>query len=162
MTDPRPERVTHPTLLLPSALAPGENYASVERILLCDDLPQATLHIPHWRIDGRPAAIRVRALSLDEREIVQAQKTIADQYCRIWQYGCVQPSFTQEQAEALRRKNPYAVEQGAQFMLMLGNLDQEWIAHAVEARTAAPPAGSQEDAGAQPDTGKPDRVRRVA
>lgn len=154
--------VTHPSSLAPSPLAAGEEYASVTQILECEDLPHATLHIPHWRIRGKPAAIRVRALSLDERERVQLEKTTADQYCLTWHLGCVSPTFTVEQAQALKRKNPIAVESAVSFIWNLSALNQEWIDHVVQAQTGADaaPAASDDRAAADPESAA--RVRRVA
>jgi hypothetical protein len=130
-------RITHPDYLLPSRLAAGEEYASVGAILECDDLLQATLHIPHWKIGGKEAAVRVRALSLSEREQVQRCATVVEQYCLTWQLGCVAPTFSQEQATALARKNPHAVEQGALFIWTLAALDQEYIDRVVQQETGA-------------------------
>lgn len=166
MSEPR---ATHPTSLLPSTLAAGEEYASVSAILECDDLPQATLHIPYWRVAGKPAAIRVRGLSLDEREQVQragrlanGQTDLAAQYCLTWQLGCVLPRFTAEQADALRRKNAHAVEQGALFIWTLSALDQGWIDHVVQQQTGAEPAPPPDDERAADDSESAPRVRRVA
>lgn len=159
MSEPR---VSYPTSLAPSKLAAGEEYASVTQILECDDLPQATLHIPHWRIRGAPAAIRVRALSLEERERVQQEKTIADQYCLTWHLGCISPPFTPEQAQALRRKNPIAVESGANFIWTLSALNQDWIEHVVQQQTSAEPPSAEGELSAAADTNDSPRVRRVA
>jgi len=159
MSEPR---VTYPQTFVPSKLAAGEEYASVTAILECDDLPQSTLHIPHWRIGGKEAAVRVRALSLEERERVQALPSVTDQYCLTWQLGCVSPSFTVDQANALRRKNPHAVEQGANFIWLLSALDQEWIEYVVENATGAEPASTADEPDAAADERPTARVRRVA
>lgn len=154
--------VTYPQTFVPSKLAAGEEYASVAAILECDDLPQATLHIPHWRINGKEAAVRVRALSLEERERVQKEPSIVEQYCLTWHLGCVNPPLTIDQAKALRSKNPHAVEQGAEFIWLLSALDQEWIAHVVETQTRAEPAPPADEPDAAADERPTARVRRVA
>ena len=154
--------ITHPQTFVPSRLAAGEDYASVAAILECSDLPEATLHIPHWRIGGKAAAVRVRALSLEERERVQQVQSTMDQYCLTWHLGCLNPPLTIEQANALRRKNPHAVEQGANFIWLLSALDQEWIAHVVETQTNAPPAEAADDGEPAADRDDSPRVRRVA
>ena len=159
---------TYPQTLLPSTLAAGEDYASVSQILECDDLPQATLHIPHWRVNGKPAAIRVRAPSLSERDQIQKAGNATAQYCLTWQLCCVMPRFTTDQANRLSEKNPNAVEQGARFMWLLAALDQEWIADVVQQRTDAPPAqppppaDADADADSGTDSGDAARLRRVA
>jgi hypothetical protein len=164
MSDPN---VTYPQTFLPSRLAAGEDYATVGQILACDDLKQATLHIPHWRIDGKPAAIRVRALSLTERDRVQKEDDIVTQYCLTWQLGCVAPSFTADQAAGLADKNPHAVEQGARFIWLLAALDQDWIDHVVTTNTAAPaveaPADREPgtDSDAHPPARRMDRPSRL-
>lgn len=153
--------IIYPDSLLPSSLADGEAYASVRDILENDDLQQATIHVPYWRVNGRAAAIRVRALTLEERERVNSLTDAADQFCRIWQYGCMQPVFTQEQAQALRRKNPNAIDQVARFILTLSRLDQDWIARVVEEQTQAAPA-VQDEQDEQPDASPTRRIKRVA
>lgn len=159
---------THSQTLLPSKLAAGEDYASVTHILECEDLPQATLHIPHWRIGGKPAAIRVRALSLSERDRVQREQDATAQYCLTWQLCCVMPRFTTDQANRLAEKNPIAIEQVARFIWLLASLDQEWIEHVVETRTDAPAAEAESaatadtDAGSAADSDDSPRMRRVA
>jgi len=153
--------ITHPQTFMPSKLAAGEEYASVEAILQCSDLPHATLHIPHWRIGGVSLAIRVRALSLVERDRVQREEDTVAQYCLTWQLACVVPTFTPEQANALANKNPHAVEQAARFIWLLSALDQEWIDHVVSTATDAPPIATGADASPAADTGQTIRARRV-
>jgi hypothetical protein len=158
MTEPN---VTHPQTFIPSRLQAGEDYATVGQILECDDLPHATLHVPHWRINGKPAAIRVRALSLVERDRVQREEDTVAQYCLTWQLGCTAPTFTADQAARLADKNPEAVEQGARFIWMLSALDQEWIDHVVTAQTNAEPAPPESVTSAAADTPASARARRV-
>jgi|GEM_PF-2987748 len=161
------DRITYPDMLMPSKLAVGEDYASVTAILACEDLQQATVHIPQWRIGGQPAAVRVRALSLSEREQVQKCATLNEQYCLTWQLGCMLPAFTAEQANALANKNPNAVEQGALFIWTLSALDQEYIDRVVQQQTGAEPPPADESPPADKQTQLADanprqRVRRVA
>lgn len=146
-------QATYAQTFLPSRLASGEEYATVSQILECDDLPQSTIHIPHWRINGKPAAVRVRALSLRERDQVQREQDVIKQYCLTWQIACIAPTFNQDQAARLESKNPHAVEQGARFIWLLSALDQDWIDHVVTTQTAAPAdaAGTERGAAADPD-----------
>jgi len=158
MSDPS---VTHPQTFLPSRLTAGEDYATVSQILGCDDLPHATLHIPHWRVNGAPVAIRVRALSLMERDRVQRESDAVAQYCLTWQLACVVPTFTEAQANQLADKNPHAVEQGARFMWLLSALDQDWIDHVVTTQTAAPAADAPTDERSAADPDNHPRARRM-
>jgi len=153
--------VTYPQAFIPSKLAADETYATVEQILLCSDLPQATLHIPHWRIGGVAVAVRVRALSLVERDLVQRETDTVEQYCLIWQLGCVVPTFTQAQANQLAEKNPHAVEQGASFIMTLSALNQDWIDHVVTTQTNAPAASASAEPGAAADPSHRARARRL-
>lgn len=155
------DRITYPDVLMPSKLAAGEAYASVTAILECDDLPQATLHIPQWRINGAEAAVRVRALSLLERDRIQQAKTVVEEYCLTWHIGCMVPAFNMDQANALAQKNPHAVEQGALFIWTLSALDQEKIDRVVQHQTGAepPPTDKPVPLADAPPRG---RVRRVA
>ena len=153
--------ITHPQALIPSKLAPGEEYATISQILECVDLPHATLHVPHWRVAGAPMAVRVRALSLVERDRVQREEDTVAQYCLTWQLACVVPTFTPEQANALAHKNPHAVEQVARFIWILSALDQEWIDRVVTTSTDAEPAAPDADARAAANTPARERTRRV-
>ena len=56
--------------LLPTSLAAGETYASVDDILTCSDLAEATIRVPGWKKGGRALVIRVRAPSLEQRELI--------------------------------------------------------------------------------------------
>lgn len=155
MSDDR--SATHPQTLLPSRLAAGAEYATTAQILECDDLPQVTLHIPHWRM-----WIRVRALSLSERDQVQKANDTTAQYCLTWQLACVAPQFNQDQAARLTSKNPIAVEQVARFIWLLASLDQEWIEDVVTRRTDAPATTAGADESSAADPADSPRIRRVA
>ena len=54
--------------LRPTKLEAGEAYASVEDILLAADLPEAVIRVPYWRKNGQSLALRVRALSLEQKD----------------------------------------------------------------------------------------------
>jgi hypothetical protein len=153
--------ITHATTFIPSTLRAGEEYATVEQILMCTDLPHATLHVPHWRIGGVELAVRVRALSLIERDRVQREEDAVAQYCLTWQLACVAPTFTPEQANALANKNPHAVEQVARFIWLLSALDQDWIDHVVTTQTDAPAADAGANASAGADRRAAARAQRV-
>lgn len=158
MSDPQ---ITHPQQFLPSALAAGESYAGVAAILECDDLPQVTLHIPYWRIGGKPAAIRVRALSLSERDRVLRETEVVAQYCLVMQIACVVPTFTEDQANRLADKNAFAVEPIVQMILRLGALREDWIEHVVAIQTAAPAPQAAADRGGPGDPAPHPRTRRM-
>lgn len=153
------DRITYPDTLLPSRLGTGEDYASVTQILQCEDLPASTVHIPHWRVNGKPAAIRVRAASLADMDAI-GRESGAMQYIVTIRRCCVAPAWTEEQAAGLWEKNPQAVEQIARFIWLLGSLDQEWIDATVQSLTGAePPAAAAPDPSAAASRA---RVRRVA
>lgn len=145
------DRATYPDTLLPSRLAAGEDYASASAILACDDLPQTTIHIPQWRVGGRPAAIRVRAPSLEDMDAIGQQAAGAAQYVETLRRCCVVPSFNQEQAEQLLGKSAQAIEQIARFIWVLGTLDQDWIDRVVQTQTGAEAAPEAPPEAARPD-----------
>ena len=133
--------------LYPSKLEAGEEYASVSDIMDTIDLPEATIKIPHWRKNGKPMAVRVRALSILQREAIQKESTGKDgtvnhiaEIEATWREGCVTPKFDLIQAARLRHKNGAALEQGAAFIWSLSLLDQEMIDATVQALAGAPPA----------------------
>jgi hypothetical protein len=157
------DRITYPDVLMPSKLAAGEEYASLAQIVMCDDRPQATIHVPQWRVDGKPAAIRVRALSLSQKERINRESTAQGAFSSQAQTlatireGCVSPAFDREQAEALAEKSFHALEQIANFVWTLSALDQEWIERVVQTATGAEPAADD-----QPAATPRGRIRRVA
>lgn len=145
--------------LLPTSLAAGEDYASVDDILSSDDLPQATVRVPQWTRKGKPVAIRVRALSLVQREQIDRESTRKDgsidtvaQIEATLREGVLVPKFDINTSARLRHKNGNALEQIASFIWALSALDQDLIDAAVQAISgaAAPPADDAADAGDQP------------
>lgn len=158
MSDPS---ITHTTTFLPSRLAAGEEYATVTQLLECDDLKQITLHIPHWRINGKPAAIRVRALSLSERERILRETETTAQYCLAMQIACVVPTFTEDQAARLADKNAFAIEPIVQMILRVGALREDWIDHVVSIQTGAPAPQTAADGGSAGDSNAHSPARRM-
>lgn len=156
------DRITYPDTLMFSRLGDGEQYATVTQILQCEDLPEATVHIPHWRVNGKPAAIRVRAPSLAHLDQIGRAEAGAAQFITTIQLCCVVPSWTAEQAAALWDKNPHAVEQIARFAWILGTLDHDWIDTTVQQLTGAAPAPTEEPTERAAPANPRSRVRRVA
>mgnify|MGYP000897095334 CR=1 FL=1 len=137
-------------MLTPTQLEDGESYATADEILACTDLPEATLRIPQWRRNGRPLVIRVRALSLEDKEAILQEarqrdgsiSTIARVESTLF-YTCISPKLTRPQAAQLRHKNPTALESIVDFVWVLSALDQDLIDAAVQELTGAePPADS--------------------
>lgn len=134
------------TALVPTKLQAGEEYASVDDILACSDLPEATVRVPHWKRNGAQLVLRVRALSLEQKDAVLRESRTGDgqidevaQICATLREGCMVPRFTAAQAEQLRSKNPTALEQVAKFIWTLSALDQELIDALVQSLTGAAP-----------------------
>lgn len=161
------DRITYPDVLMPSRLQAGEEYASLAQIVMVDDRPQATIHVPQWRIDGKPAAIRVRALSLSQKERINRESIVDGAFSAQAQTlitireGCIIPAFDREQADALAEKSFHALEQIANFIWTLSALDQEWIERVVRAATGAEPPAADEPV-AQKAAAPRGRIRRVA
>lgn len=132
--------------LRPTKLEAGEAYASVEDILLAADLPEAVIRVPYWRKNGQSLALRVRALSLEQKdrilqecrrpngtidEVKQLEGTLRE--------GILVPRFDANTAERLRHKNPEALDQVFSTIWTLSALDQDTIDAVVAAETGAPP-----------------------
>lgn len=133
--------------LLPTKLNPGEEYASVDDVLACSDLPEAILRVPHWKRNGASLVLRVRALSLAQKDAIlresRGRDGAVDEVARIeatLREGCIMPKFTAPQAAMLRAKNPTALEQIATFIWSLSALDQDLIDAIVQDLTGAAPA----------------------
>lgn len=130
--------------LTPTKLQPGEEYASVDDILACSDLTEAIVRVPHWKRNGAALALRVRALSLEQKDRILRESRARDgqldevaQICATLREGCLMPRFTAPQAEQLRTKNPTALEQVAKFIWSLSALDQDLIDAVVQTLTGA-------------------------
>ena len=124
--------------LLPTRLESGEEYATVGAILAADDRSHATIRIPQW---GN-AALRVRALSLAQRDAVDRASLRADgsidsvkQITETLRLGCVVPQFSAAQAEQIAR-----------FILGLSVLDQDYIETVVQQLSGARPAAAPDTA----------------
>ena len=138
--------------LVPTTLQAGEGYASVDDILACSDLAEATIRVPHWKRNGAQLVLRVRALSLEQKDAVLRESRGKDgqldevaQICATLREGCMVPRFTAAQAEQLRTKNPTALDQVAKFIWTLSALDQELIDALVQQLTGAAPAPAAGD-----------------
>src|SRR5690242_11758210 len=110
-----------------SSLAPGEDYPSAGDLLAADDLPQLTLRV--W---GKP--IRVRGLSLEEREKIRAEAWRADgqrdttaMVVAYLQAGIVAPALNEAQAKQFARKHASSVEQVYLFIDRLTELDYDLV-----------------------------------
>lgn len=135
------------TTLYPTKLGSDEDYATVEDILNCSDLPEATIRIPGWKRGGKALVIRVRAPSLAQKELIAKESTrkdgTVDNVAEIeatFRECVIVPKFTISQASQLRTKNGNVAEQVARFCLSLGSLDQEFIDGIVQQLTGAAPA----------------------
>ncbi len=145
---------------LPTKLDAGEEFASVDDIFNSTDLPEATIKIPRWKKNGKPLAIRVRALSLVQREAIAKESTRKDgsidvvaQIEATLREGCVMPRFDILQAGRLRHKNGAVLEQIANFIWSMSAIDQDLIDATVQALSAAERA--PEATAADPGTGQP-------
>lgn len=132
--------------LTPTKLKDGEEYASVDDILACSDLAEAIIRVPHWKRNGAQLVLRVRALSLEQKDLVLRESRTKDgqldevvQTCATLREGCMVPRFTAAQAEQLRTKNPTALNQVATFIWTLSALDQDLIDGLVQQLTGAAP-----------------------
>jgi hypothetical protein len=113
-----------------STLDNGEDYASAGDILNADDLPHTTVTVWGWKANGGPLKLRVRGLSLAQRETVRATTWREDGrrdtvalivgYLR---YGVVVPSLNDEQARQIAEKHAGTVEQLSDYINMLTELD---------------------------------------
>jgi hypothetical protein len=140
------------TALYPTKLGSDEDYASVDDILNCSDLPEATVRIPGWKKGGKALVLRVRAPSLAQKELIYKESTrkdgstdnVAEVEATLRECVIV-PKFTLPQASQLRTKNGVVAEQIARFCMSLGSLDQEFIDGIVQQLTGAAAAPTTEE-----------------
>src|SRR6185436_4370747 len=100
-----------------STLETGEDYAGIADLLAADDLPQHTLTVWGWKKNGAPLKVRVRGLSLTEREQVRATAWLDNGmrdnvrlYTGYLRYGMVVPPLTDEQAAQMMAKHAGTVQ----------------------------------------------------
>ena len=124
-------------MLAPTALLPGESYATVEDIRDVRDLATMPVEVPQWRhADGTPFKLLVRAPSFREAMAIEAAARTpegTDDDAAFILETClvviVEPRFTRPQLDVLREKNPEALDAIAETGWRLCRLS----AHAVEA-----------------------------
>lgn len=145
-----------------SGLDQGEDYASAADLLAADDLPQHTLTVWGWKKNGAALKVRVRGLTLVEREAVRAAawlptglRDIAVLYAGYLRHGMVVPSLNDEQARQLTEKHAATVEQIADYISALTELDYDAI-------TAAANDLAQPDDAERPEAQAPRRARKAA
>jgi hypothetical protein len=108
-------------------------YAAIDDLLAADDLQSCDLLVNGWKVAGVAAKIRVRGLTLPEREAAQLgawkdgrqdEQLLVAGYLR---YGVVVPTLNEAQAEQLARKHAGTVTYVARFIMDLTNLDYDLI-----------------------------------
>lgn len=162
-----------PEPVIAARLAAGDDYASVDDILECQDIPESTIYVPFWKRRGKPVALRVRGLDLEQQDKVRmaAARRVAkeDRELGIKQHyptlvtatlceGIVSPKLTPEQATKLRKKNAVACAAIAEYIWHLSRVDQEYVnARVAElAGLADEPGGAGSATAADRDAGDPD------
>lgn len=108
-------------------------YASIDDLLAADDLRSCDLKVPGWKVAGVAATIRVRGLTLPEREEVQLgswKDGKQDELALVAGYllrGVVVPTLNEAQAAQLARKHFGTVTYVARFIQDLTHLDYDVI-----------------------------------
>lgn len=130
------------SIITPASLESGEDFARLDDILTCQDIPEITIRVPWWRRKGKPMPVRVRGLDLDQQDQVRtaAARAVAEQdrargvrqhwptFVRMTlALGLISPALTYEQAAKLTRKNAKACEQIANFIWVISSVEQERI-----------------------------------
>lgn len=131
-------------------------FASAADLLTLDDRPQVALSIPRWHANGQPLRLLVRALSLDQQEVIQRTARRKDKLtgqvtsdrvlfvAETLRLAFIQPQLDSAQAMALAAKNPTILEAIVDFIWgALGHLDFTAIAALVAAEAEL----EQDDAG---------------
>lgn len=140
-----------------ATLAAGEDYASAADLLAADDLPHETLTVWGWKKNGAPLKIRVRGLSLVEREEVRATTWLANGmrdnvklYLGYIQRGVVVPQLNDEQARQLMDKHAGTVEQIADYISVLTEMDYAAITATANELARQDDAERSEEQAAEP------------
>lgn len=127
-------------MLTPSPLAPGEEYATVADLLAADDLPHESLTVWGWKKNGAPLKVRVRGLTLEERErvLIGALDRLTGMYdlnrlvIGYLRHGMVVPALNDEQARQMAQKHAATVQSVADFVKTLTELNYGEIRAAAE------------------------------
>jgi hypothetical protein len=155
---------------LTPAATPG-NYAGVDDVLACPDLPEQDVIIRRWRRNGASLRLRVRAFDLEQearirreslikhpvtQEVVEDRVRFVEASIR---EGVVVPKLTPAQAGLLRRKNPRIVEMLCDYLWLLSAFDEDELesmagdlsgvalptTEPADERTPEPPAHAPDD-----------------
>lgn len=122
-------------------LGAGETYASAADLLGLDDRAQATVRVPRWTKNGQPLLLLVRALSLEQQELIHRAARRKDALsggitndrsvfvAETLRHACVQPQLDSGQTKALVAKNATILEAIVDFVWsVLSRLDHDQIA----------------------------------
>lgn len=156
--------------LLPTAMLPGEAYASFEELATAEDVTQVDVRIPWW--GGR--LIRVKGLSLEDEAAVERAGRLGaaryrkkyphdtkppesdwvEEYLEILQRGIVTPRIDRARAEMLLQKNARAIDELVRFIRVLNTVDSDVIEQLVTTLAGATLGTPPDDpaAPADPDT----------
>lgn len=161
-----------PRHLLPTRLADGEDYPSVDELMALGGLVACTVRVPFWRrADGADVPVRVSGLDLPTQEAIRLQAARAvkkeDRERGVRQHGptfaaatlaaaLAAPRLTFEQAMALvRGRHAAGVELLVNFIWAISAVDQETVdaivAAEAEAELAAEAPADELDAGEPAD-----------
>jgi hypothetical protein len=118
-----------------STLDAGEDYASVADILACEDRLHDTVTVWGWKKNGGPLKLRVRGLSLPQREEVRAtawrrdgRRDMIALTIGYFVSGFVAPSLNEEQArQIVETKHAGTVEKISDYINMLTELNHDQI-----------------------------------
>jgi hypothetical protein len=130
------------SIITPAILDKGEDFARLDDILECQDIPEITIRVPWWSRKGKPMAVRVRGLDLEQQEQVRTTAARAvqevDRARGVKQHwptfvtmtlalGLASPVLTYDQAKRLGKKNARACEQIANFIWAISSVAQDRI-----------------------------------
>ena len=142
----------------PAVRAAGESYATLDDIARSDDRVGIDVHVPWWHtLDGKPALLRIRALSVeDEAAIERAGRLAAARYRKEYPFddqppasdwkaeyeevlirGVVIPAMDRAAARSLMTKNARAIDDLVRFIRILNSLSQESIDALVTSQSGA-------------------------
>lgn len=143
------------SMLPPTTLLPGEQYATVADIRDVQDLATMPVEVPQWRhADGAAFKLLVRAPSFREATEIDAAARTADgedDHAAFVLESClriiVEPRFTRAQLEILRDKNPDALDAicdtGWRLIRLSARAVEAEIRKLADLAPAAPPAPSR-------------------
>lgn len=131
------------------------SYASPADLVAIDDLIELDVVIKRWFVSGRPLKLRVRALDIDQQELIDIESTIKHGVTGEWvrsegayaaatlREAVIVPSLDNAKAQLMRKRNPTIVQELVKLIWSLSAIDDALLERLINIDDPQPPTAAE-------------------